>query len=378
MIKSIEVIPLRLPVAQQLTLSRGVAADPSAGAPHILVRITGGDGIAGWGEARPSHRWSYETEETVVSTIRRYLAPALLGLDESDVARLHAVMDAVIAPGVQIGQPIAKSAIDLAVHDLLGKQRGLSLSALMGRGAGQPVPLCWVVSAHSVDEAVRQTEEGMAKGYHGFKVKTGIDPGTDLEMMQEVMCVAGDKPVWVDANQGWDFNTAVRLSRALALLGVKVIEQPLAAGNITGYADLVRRSEIPVVLDESICSPRDLLQWIRLGAINGLVIKLCRVGGLFWARQMAEMALAADLLLLGSGLTEGRIALNAAAQLFGAFGTALPVDLNGPQFLADDMVAGPLDIPDNMVRLSGAPGIGVEPDPEKLERYRVSEKREYA
>ena len=373
MIRSIEVIPLRLPIAQQLTLSRGVAADPSAGAPHILVRIADGDGIVGWGEARPSHRWSYETEETVVSTIRRYLGPALLGSDESDVARLHAVMDAVIAPGVQIGQPIAKSAIDMAFHDLLGKQRGLSLSAMLGRGIGGPVPLCWVVSAHSIDEAVRQTEAGKAKGYHGFKVKTGIDPGTDLELMQEVMRVAGGKPVWVDANQGWDFNTAVRLSRALALLGVKVIEQPLAAGNITGYASLVRRSDIPVVLDESVCSPRDLLQFIRLEAINGLVIKLCRVGGVFWARQLAEMALAADLLLLGSGLTEGRIALHAAAQVFGAFGLHLPADLNGPQFLADDMVAGPLEFPERRVHLSGAPGIGLEPDPEKLERYRVRE-----
>jgi L-alanine-DL-glutamate epimerase-like enolase superfamily enzyme len=373
MIRSIDVIPLRLPIAQQLTLSRGVAADPSAGAPHILVRITDGDGVAGWGEARPSHRWSYETEETVVSTLRRYLGPALLGMDESDVARLHAVMDAIIAPGAQIGQPIAKSAVDMALHDLLGKQKGLSLSALLGRGSGGSVPLCWVVSAHSIEEAVRQTEAGKAKGYHGFKVKTGIDPGTDLEMVQEVMRVAAGKPVWVDANQGWDFNTAVRLSRAMAVLGVKVIEQPLAAGNITGYTALVRRSDIPVVLDESVCSPRDLLQFIRLEAINGLVIKLCRVGGVFWARQLAEMALAADLLLLGSGLTEGRVALHAAAHLFGAFGMSLPVDLNGPQFLADDMVAGPLNYPEKKVTCSGAPGIGVNPDPEKVERYRVKE-----
>jgi L-alanine-DL-glutamate epimerase-like enolase superfamily enzyme len=192
-------------------------------------------------------------------------------------------------------------------------------------------------------------------------------------MMQEVMRIAAGKPVWVDANQGWDFNRAVRMSRELARMGVKVIEQPLAAGNITGYADLVRRSDIPIVLDESIYSPRDLLQHVRLGAINGLVIKLCRVGGIFWARQMAEMALAADLMLLGSGLTEGRIALHAGAALFSAFGITMPVDLNGPQFLQDDMVAGPFEFPDKRVPLSDRPGIGVEPDPEKIERYRVRE-----
>jgi L-Ala-D/L-Glu epimerase len=373
MIRSIEVIPLHLPVAQTLTLSRGVATDPSAGAPHILVKITDNDGIVGWGEARPSHRWSYETEETVVTTIRKYLAPALLMQNESDIAHLHALMDAVIAPGIQIGQPIAKSAIDLAIHDLLGKQQGLSIGALLGRGHESPVSLCYVVSAHSIEEAVRQTEEGKAQQYHGFKVKAGIHPASDLELMQEVMRIAAGKPVWVDANQGWDFNRAVRLARELALLGVNVIEQPLAAGNITGYADLVRRSDIPIVLDESIYSPRDLLQHVRLGALNGLVIKLCRVGGIFWARQMAEMALAADLMLLGSGLTEGRIALFAGAELFSAFGITMPVDLNGPQFLQDDMVKGPLEFPDRRVPLSDRPGIGVEPDPEKIERYRVRE-----
>ena len=89
-----------------------------------------------------------------------------------------------------------------------------------------------------------------------------------------------------------------------------------------------------------------------MGALNGLVIKLCRVGGIFWARQLAEMALAADLMLLGSGLTEGRIALYAGAALFSAFGITMPVDLNGPQFLQDDMVAGPLEFPDRRVPLS--------------------------
>jgi L-Ala-D/L-Glu epimerase len=373
MIRSIDVIPLHLPVAQTLTLSRGVATDPSAGAPHILVKITDEDGITGWGEARPSHRWSYETEETVTTTLRRYLAPALLNEDENNLARVHGIMDAVIAPGTQIGQPIAKSAVDMALHDLIGKQRGLSLGKLLGRGSESPVRLCYVVSAHSIEEAVRQTQTGKAQGYHGFKVKAGIHPDTDLEMMQEVVRVAGGAPVWVDANQGWDYNRAVRLARELSLLGVQALEQPLAAGNTSGYAELVRRSDIPIVLDESVSSPRELMHHVRLGSINGLVIKLCRVGGIFWARQLAEMALAADLTLLGSGLTEGRISLYAASALFSAFGVTMPVDLNGPQFLSDDMVAGPMEFAGKIVPLPRAPGIGIDPDLEKIQRYRVRE-----
>jgi muconate cycloisomerase len=371
MIRSVEVIPLRLPVGRTLTLSRGTATSPEQGAPHVVVRISDGDGTVGWGEARPSHRWSYETEESVVSTIRTYLAPVLTGRDEADLAGLHAAMDAVIAPGSQIGQPIAKSAVDLALHDLLGKQRGLSLGAMLGRPASEAVLLGYVVSAQTVDEAVQQVKEGMNKGYHGFKVKAGIHPETDLEMIQEVKRHAGGKPVWVDANQGWDFTSAVRLACEMAALGVAAVEQPLAAGNLTGYAELIRRSDVPIVLDESVSSPRELLTHIRMGAIGGLVIKLCRVGGIYWARQMAEMAVAADLPLLGSGLTEGRIGLSAGAAFFGAFGIRIPVDLNGPQFLRDDMVAGPLEYPGQKVPPSNRPGIGVAPDPEKLQRYRI-------
>ncbi len=373
MIRSIEVIRLTLPIAKPLTLARGIASDPKAGAPHILVRVENDKSVVGWGEARPSPRWSYETGDTAVSTIRNYLAPALLNHEEDDVAGLHARMDVTIAPGVQIGQPIAKSAIDLAVHDLLGKKHGQSLSALLGRRSSAEVRLCYVVSAPTIDEAVRQTNEGMEKGYHGFKVKAGIHPSTDLEMMQEIAKVARGKTLWVDANQGWDPTTAIRLSKLLASLGVAVLEQPLAANDITGYHDLVQRSEIPVVLDESVYTPRDLIQFIRLGAIGGLVLKLCRAGGVFWTRQLAEMAQSAGLLLLGSGLTEGRISLHASAHLFSAFGITMPVDLNGPQFLSDDMVAGQLSFPGQVVIPPDTPGIGVEPDPAKVERYRVAE-----
>jgi muconate cycloisomerase len=373
MIQSIEVIRLLLPIARMLKLSRGVASDPKAGAPHILVKVTDENGIVGWGEARPSPRWSYETPETVVTTIRIYLVPALLGKDEFDLDGIHKIMDTVIAPGVQIGQPIAKSAIDIALHDLAGKKRKTSLSAMLGGDGTTGVKLGYVVSATTIDEAVAQTAEGLEQGYHGFKVKTGIRPEIDLEMVQEISKVAGGKYLWIDANQGWQFDEAIRFSTAMANFGVHVLEQPLAANDITGYRDLVQRSGIPIALDESIYSPRDLVQFVKLKAINGLVIKICRVGGIYWAKKMAAMARDEGLLLLGSGLTEGRISLTSSVHVFSSFKMDVPVDLNGPQFLRDDMVAGPFEFPGREVHPPMGPGLGIEPDPEKIERYRVED-----
>jgi len=373
MIQSIEVIRLLLPIARILKLSRGVASDPASGAPHILVKLKDENGVVGWGEARPSPRWSYETPETVVTTIRTYLAPALLGMDEFNLEGIHKIMDTVIAPGVQIGQPIAKSALDIALHDLAGKKRAMSLSAMLGGNGTSGVKLGYVVSATTVDEAIAQTVEGLEQGYHGFKVKTGIKPEIDLDMVREISKVAGGRYLWIDANQGWEFDEAVRFAREMANFGVHVLEQPLAANDITGYRDLVQRSGIPIALDESIYSPRDLVQFIKLKAINGLVIKVCRVGGIFWAKRMATMARDEGLLLLGSGLTEGRISLMSSVHVFSSFNVDVPVDLNGPQFLRDDMVAGPFEFPGREVQPPSGAGLGIEPDPEKIERYRVQD-----
>jgi muconate cycloisomerase len=84
-IENIEVIPVHLPFKAEFLISRGSVVDKNIGAPHIYIKVIGINGIAGWGESRPSHRWSYETEESVVSTIKNYLAPKLIGKDPFDI-----------------------------------------------------------------------------------------------------------------------------------------------------------------------------------------------------------------------------------------------------------------------------------------------------
>jgi len=372
MIKSIEVIPLRLPVAQELTISRGSVGSPATGAIHILVKVTDEEGIVGWGEARPSPRWSYETPESVVSTITKYLTPAILGMDEQDLNEIHRRMNAVIAPGVQIGQPIAKSAVDIALHDLVCKRQGISLQVHLGSTVIREIKLGYVISAATVKEAIKQAEEGINRGYHGFKIKTGIHPSIDLEMVEEVARIGRGKYIWVDANQGWDVDTTLAFSKKMAKLGVHVLEQPFAANDITGYRKVVAHSEIPIALDESIYTAMDLIQFIKLRAIGGLVLKVCRVGGILPSKEIYTIAQNEGLPLLGSGLTEGRISLTSSCHVFAAAGIQVPVDLNGPQFLADDMVGGKLEYPNQVVRLSGAPGLGVEPDEQKVKKYHIN------
>ena len=122
---SLEVIPLRLPLREELRIARGSVANPAAGAPHVYVRVVGENGIEGWGEARPSHRWSYETEESVVTTIRHYLAPALEGLDLFD--DLHLVAFEIIR---RIGPPAIPLLVEL-LGDVSDSNRRSAADALI-------------------------------------------------------------------------------------------------------------------------------------------------------------------------------------------------------------------------------------------------------
>jgi L-alanine-DL-glutamate epimerase-like enolase superfamily enzyme len=371
-IEKIEVFPLNLPFLTEFKISRGSVGGPKAGAPHVYIRITTDTGAVGWGEARPSPRWSYETLESVVTTIRNYLAPALIGLGADDFETAHQIMDREIAPGITVGQPVAKSGIDMALHDLAARSLDLPLYRFLGADPPEAgVPLSYLVSVDSPAKAEEVTSAAVSAGYTGFKVKIGMEPSLDLELIRAVKRVAGDCFLWADANQAYGVELAVERSRDMAEIGVHVLEQPVPANDFLGLRDLAARSAVPIAVDESVFSAGDLEQLIRMKALDMLVIKVSKMAGLTGARNCIERALSEGIELLGSGLTETRLGLAASAHLYSAFGFKHPVDLNGPQFLADDPVKSGVTINRATVSLSDAPGIGIEVDEEKLAQYAV-------
>ena len=131
-IENIEVFPVLLPVIETFQFASGSAGTAGGGAPHVFVKVTDTEGGVGWGEGRPVPQWSYETLQTVETTIRDHLAPALLGLPVADRWGLHRRMQETIGRGPSTGQPIAKAALDLAVHDLCARAAGMSLRTFLG------------------------------------------------------------------------------------------------------------------------------------------------------------------------------------------------------------------------------------------------------
>lgn len=368
-IERIEVFPVRLPMKAVLTLPRGPSRTLDEGKRVALVKITDADGNTGWGEAGPSRRWSAETLESCVTSIRQYLAPAVIGHDVFDIAGLHTKMNQELASGLDPGQPIAKCAIDLAVHDLIGKRLGIPLQSWLGAKRADSVPLARLVSAATPEEAAKITQEGLAEGYRGFKVKVGHHKALDAALVGAVVEAARGAYVWPDANQGYTMEEALRMARAFERLGITLFEQPVAMNDVYAMKKLLSASGLTIALDEAAMGLPFVVELIRRGAVEGLAIKVSKVGGIHYARQMCDLALNSGLTLIGSGLMDAPIGFAASVHLFAAYGITLPADLNGPQFIAEDYLARPLPVERQVARVPAGPGLGVKIDEAKVKKF---------
>ncbi|MAG57996.1 MAG: mandelate racemase [Planctomycetes bacterium] len=364
-IDRIQTFPVRYPTIGYFKFFEGPPGSPS-GRPAVLVKITADDGTFGWGESVPIPRWSYETLESAASTIEKYLAPALIGVDPFDLTAVHRIMDLNIAPGFSKGAPITKSGIDMALHDLCGRATGLSLAQRWGRPQGGSISLSWTLNPRKLDEIGPLVEAGRKRGYTNFNVKVAPDPRFDVAMCRRVRKLVPDGFLWADANGGYDPATAMAVAPKLADVGVDVLEQPVRPNRISAYRALRRQGALPILMDEGVVSPADLITFLRQDMLDGVAMKPARCGGLEPARRQVEILEDAGLLFLGSGLTDPDVSLAATLALYGSYKLARPAALNGPQFLAESVLKTRLTAKDGKLAVPTGPGLGIEVDERKL------------
>lgn len=366
-ISDIKIYPVRYPVTGHFKFLEGPKGSPP-GRPSVLAKITGDDGTCGWGQSVPLPKWSYETLESVASTLRLYIGPQLVGLDIFDLGSLHRVMDSVIAGSFSTGMPIAKAGIDIALHDLAARASSQSLAQRWGCSSERAITLSWTVNPKNLDEVDSLIQDGRQLGYRHFNVKVAPDTQFDIALCKRVRELAPDSFLWADANGGYDLATALRVAPILADLGVDVLEQPLRANQISGYRALKRQGALPIILDEGVVSPEDLIEFIRLDMLDGVAMKPARCGGLVSARRQIEILREAGLMVLASGLTDPDVSLAASLALFGASEYRLPAALNGPQFLSFSVLKEPLLPVNGLFPVPEGPGLGVDVDEEMVER----------
>ncbi|KAB1913000.1 mandelate racemase/muconate lactonizing enzyme family protein [Micromonospora sp. AMSO31t] len=362
-IEAVETYAVALPTIRSFGVSGGSVAVAGRPSIRVLVKVTAG-GVTGWGEATPIPAWTYETAESIVTTIDRYLAPAVLGRPAWDLDGITTAFDRAINRGFTIGSPLAKSAVDIALHDLLGRALGVPVGVLWGQRRRDTIQLGWIVSGQTAGEVADAVAEGGDLGYRAFKVKVGLhSEAEDAAVVRAVREAAPDAALWVDANQGYTVDGALRMARRLAEYDLTTFEQPLPANDVAGQRRLRESSPIPVALDESLRHPSDLATFVKLDAVDVAIAKVQRSGGLTLSRRLCALAEDAGVRLMGSGLTDSDLGLAASLHLFAAYGIDTPVDLNGRQFLTSSYATGAtVEVKDGIARVPTGPGLGVDVD----------------
>ncbi len=332
--------------------------------PSVLIRLTDEDGVQGWGQAVPTHTWTYETVETVETTLTGYLAGAILNADAEDIDDIHARMNQAIRPAFSVGQPLCKAAVDLACYDLIGKRTHRTVSDILGGNREKALKLSWTVASPDMAVVEEQLEEGRRRGYHNFNIKVGAPqtPAYDIELARKVREYAPDGFLWADANTGYTTDTALDVAPKLADAGVDVLESPLPPTHIRGYQRLKRLGALPILMDEGILSPVEVAEFIALGMLDGIAMKPARNAGIRPSQQIITLLQEHHLMVLGSGLTDPDLSLAASVHLFAWTGVARPCALNGPQFLADRLSGDTLAPKGDSLPVPTGPGLGLTLD----------------
>jgi L-alanine-DL-glutamate epimerase-like enolase superfamily enzyme len=322
----------------------------------VVVTVTDSDGVTGWGEAPQVWQVTGESLAGAEACVTGPLTAAVTGSDADDlVAACRAVASAVA------GNAGAKAAVDVALHDLVARRRGVSLPVFLG-GAAHRVATDVTLAAGDADTLAGAALERTLEGFGVLKMKVGTDATTDVERVRATREAVGpDVAIRLDANQGWSAREAVRVISALedAGLGVELVEQPVAAADLDGLAWVTARVQTPVMADESVYGVRDLVEVIRRRAADLVNVKLAKCGGLSVARTLLELARAQGVGTAVGSMMETHIGVGAAASLVAAYGTTLISDLDAAWWAASPPVQGGMRYEGAEVVLPESPGLGI-------------------
>jgi L-alanine-DL-glutamate epimerase-like enolase superfamily enzyme len=279
-ITRIDVYGYRLTYAHgEYAMSGGRVADTQE---STVVRVTTDEGIEGWGETCPLGGTYLPAFAGGARAGLALLAPVIVGLDPRELAAVHRAMKSVLR-----GSPEAKSAIDIACWDILAKAAGLPLAILLGGRLQKDFPLYEAVPLTSPEAMAEFVRARRTAGIGAFQVKVGNDPHEDAARVGQVLAVAEDCLVIADANGGWSLQDALIGIGAMADLPI-YLEQPCRT--LEDCAALRPLTGLPLVLDECVLGPEDLIRAKRIAGAGSANLKLARLGGLTAARLMRDLA----------------------------------------------------------------------------------------
>lgn len=348
----------------------GFATYTATEQPILLVSVILDGGVTGFGEGvvPGGPWWGGESAETMKVIIDNHLAPIMVGRDVNELAGIMSDFERSVA-----NMRFAKAACDIAMHDAWARALDIPVRDLLGGRVRDDIDVTWALGVLPLEEAVAEVEERIAShGHTSFKLKMGSgEPAVDTQRISELVgALDGRVGFRIDVNARWDRITALRYLPQLAEAGVELFEQPTPAHDLATLREITRRIGVPVMADESVCSPADALAVVREEAADVIAIKTTKLGGLLESKKTVAIAEAAGLACHGATSLEGPF--GTAASLHFACSTegiSYGSELFGPMLLKESYTTTDLVYADGKVTLPEGPGLGLEPDWDKINHF---------
>jgi o-succinylbenzoate synthase len=349
-ISEFEIYPVQIPLKTPFVISAGAQDDYEG----VLLKITADDGTVGWGEASPSERVTGETVDSVVNVLETKIKSKLIGEDGLDLNRNLKLIESTIQDNSS-----ARTAVDIALHDLFTRSTHVPLKDFIG-GFRDKIETCFTVVIGSIEQsvkdAIRLVEE---ENFQILKVKIGVDPEEDIARVRAIREAVGEEPrIRLDANEGYEVETAINTLNDLQQYDIEFVEQPVASDDIEGMAGVRNNVEIPIMADESVREPEDVAQIIEHQAADMINIKLMKAGGIHNGVKIASMAAEAGMVCQIGCFIETSIGIAAATHVALAVENIKYADLDGHLFLTQDVVEDFKLTNEGINRVSSKPGLG--------------------
>ena len=323
----------------------------------IIVSIHTDTGHVGYGEAPATAVITGDTHGSIIEAVGRIIGPRLVGEDVANLNRIVRLVQTSLERNTS-----AKAAVEIAVYDLWGQLYEAPLYRMLG--GGEPVITTDItISVDHIDKMVSDSLSAVARGFESLKIKVGKDIGLDVERVKAVhAAVEGRALLRLDANQGWTAKQAVHAMHALEDAGVHLdlLEQPVPARDLAGLKYVSDRIKTPVMADESVFGPREVIELIEQRAADIINIKLMKTGGISNAVRIADIAAMYGVECMIGCMIETSISVAAAVHLAIAKSDVITrVDLDGPSLCAFDPVDGGVTFNESEISVSEAPGLGI-------------------
>jgi L-alanine-DL-glutamate epimerase-like enolase superfamily enzyme len=367
-ITQVEIIPLNIPFRSKHKISAGPAR---AGVDFVIVGVHTDQGVVGIGETQAWRRHgSSETLASITCAIKDHFTPRLIGKSPFDIAEIMASLEDAI-----YHSQYAQAAISDALFDIQGKMLNIPLYALLGGKVRDKIPMCGLLSINpELPATMADAEKLVASGYRTLVVKTDDDVDADVRAVKAVRERFGDKiTIRTDSNAGMTYDSALELLQRIEPYNIQAAEQLLQIWDVAGMKELARRSNVPLLADESIATDHDMLNVIRDRVATGFQTKVAKNGGLWYTRKLWQLGDAAGMRICPGNHPCTSIATASVAHLAAAWPGPL---LDGPfafgiTALTEDIVTEPLRVENGQTIVPDGPGLGLTLDEKQIEKLRL-------